>query len=258
MPAKPSGPIKVMDITHPSNIQPDATSRPVLVPSRPMVVADPMIAQSAVDVLTKGGAEKSAGDPTEMATRTPELIVDRQAKTVNPDEAVEPKDTNADGPAPELPEPAEQVLAGVPPVDAEAVNKVPASPIVEITKPTEATPVIDVLPPNDTRKDAPNSEVANPLAHSQSTFEISESDEDESDDDTALEKTAEQKQAENIEKLVASRLYAVPIGKRAKRRARMLLVTLFVVLLALLTVDLMLDMGFLKISGIPHTTFFSL
>ena len=254
MPAKPSGPIKVMDITHPSNIQPDATSRPVLVPSRPMVVADPMIAQSAVDVLTKGGAEKSAGDPTEMTARTPELIIDRQAKTVTPDEAIEPKDTNADVPAPEL---TEQELAGVPPVDAEAVKKVP-SPIIEITKPAETTPVADVMPANDAQKDTPNTEAVKPLAPSQSTFEISESDEDESDDDTALEKTAEQKQAENIEKLVASRLYAVPIGKRAKRRARMLLVTLFVVLLALLTVDLMLDMGFLKISGIPHTTFFSL
>lgn len=258
MPAKSPEPMKVMDVTHPSRVQPNTTSRPVIVPSRPMVAADPMIAQSAMDVLTKSGAEKSAGDPVGQLEHTPELVIDRMAKTVTPDEVEQQAETTPDVAADEKAKSTEPTLAGVPPVDTAAAKEL-ESPIIEITKPAEVTQAVDVAPASDEHKDESPSEVANPLAHSQSTFEMSESEDDEtSDDDTTPEKTTEQKQAENIEKLIASRLYAVPIGKRAKRRARMILLTLLIVLLALITVDLILDMGFLKLPSIPHTTFFSL
>jgi len=256
MPAKVPGPMKVMDVTHPRNVQPDATSRPGIVPSRPMVVADPMIAQSAVDVLTKsGGAEKSAGDPTELIEHTPELVIDRQAKAVSPED----EGLTTDATVEEQPKSVDPVLAGAPLVASVAKPMLdvvaPAAPAIEITEPTVATAISqDGISDDNAPMQSSIADVANPLARSQSTFEMTQSDED----DTTTEKTAEQKQAENIEKLIASRLYAVPIGRRAKRRARILLTTVFIVLLAILAADLMLDMGLIKLSGVPHTTLFSL
>lgn len=263
MPAKMPEPAKVMDVTHPKNVRPNATSRPVIVASRPMIAADPMIAQSAVDVLTKSGAEKSAGDPTELAERTPELVIDREAKTIVPEGSALPPEALSDVPPDALTGEQAMVtdIAGAPPVDTTTAKTLTSSSIV-ITEPAETNHAVEVARSSDAVKQPAQTDAVAPQEYRQPETNTFDSEADDivgdTDDDTAREKTAEQKQAENIEKLIASRLYAVPIGKAAKRRARIVLLIICTLLLTLIALDLLLDMGIFKLSGIPHTTFFSL
>lgn len=239
MPAKPSGPAKVMDVTHPKNVQPGATSRPVIVASRPMIAADPMIAQSAADVLMKTAPEKVADTEKVTLEHKPELVINREAKTIDP----EPTVPAADAAANEQSEAPGEVLTSAPLVDP-VIIKQTASPSATITESTETKSRVEPETP------AP--------ASSQPEFIAAEPETDEqADEEVPTEKTAEQKQADDIEALIASRKYAVPIGKIAKRRARIALLIVSTILLVLIVLDLLLDMGILHASGIPHTTFFT-
>lgn len=71
------------------------------------------------------------------------------------------------------------------------------------------------------------------------------------------EETAEQKRIRDLESIIASGKYYLPLDGQRRRRERITLAVLFVVLLLLFLLDAMLDMGMVSLPGVPHTTFFS-
>lgn len=252
MPAKPTGPTKVMDVTHPRNAQPDTTSRPVIVTNRPMIAADPMIAQSAADVLTKSGGEKSTSQ-TELTSRSPELVIDRETDVADTNLRAA-SSMKATTQVTDEPTKITDGLVGVPPVDRAAVKTIP-KPVVDATGQTQATqPSKDAKPEN--LPSEPDYREATSAPHSELTF--TDADSEELVDEDLQPQTDEQKQQKAMEALIASGKYAVPIGRVAKRRARAVLLVVSTILLMLLALDLLLDMGIISLQGVPHTTFFSI
>lgn len=254
MPAKPTGAAKIMDVTHPRNTQPDTTSRPVIVTNRPMIAADPMIAQSAADVLTKSGAEKTTSQ-TEVTSRGPELVVDRETDAADTSLRVASsmkaatQVTSADEPTK-----IDDGLVGAPPVDRAAVKTIP-KPVVEATGQTQTT-----LSSNDAKPENLPSEpdYRETTSVPRSELAFTDADSEELVDEDLRPQTDEQKQQKAMEALIASGKYAVPIGRIAKRRARVVLLVISTILLILLAIDILLDMGIISLLGIPHTTFFSI
>lgn len=254
MPAKPTGAAKIMDVTHPRNTQPDTTSRPVIVTNRPMIAADPMIAQSAADVLTKSGAEKSVSQ-AELMSRSPDLVINREAESTNTSSSQTSsikKDTQGTS-ADELTK-ATDSLIGAPPVDRASVKTIP-KPVVEATGQTQTT-----LSSNDAKPENLPSEpdYRETTSVPRSELAFTDADSEELVDEDLRPQTDEQKQQKAMEALIASGKYAVPIGRIAKRRARVVLLVISTILLILLAIDILLDMGIISLLGIPHTTFFSI
>lgn len=247
MTGKLSETAKVMDVTHPRSVQPDATSRPILVSNRPMIEADPMIAQSAVEALTKSSERTT--EKTEISSRPAEVVIDRPLQPENIVDDVPPLDTaivtntTIDPVVPPVAavviEPADQLVAA---------KKQASTPTITITEPAKTTIVQSVVKQPTLEPVDDVASVAKPelLISDYAT-----------DDDAVPEKTAEQKDAENIEKLIASGIYKVPIGKAAKRRVRLVLLLFFVAVIVLAIIDFLLDMEIISLSGVPHTTFFS-
>lgn len=88
-------------------------------------------------------------------------------------------------------------------------------------------------------------------------------DDDETEADTAGETEAENPEenpeaARNLEleRHIAAGTYFVPIGQVKRRRRKVILLTVFILLAAILVLDLLLDMEILKLDSIPHTSFF--
>lgn len=260
MAAKPLEPAKVMDVTHPHTAQPSTTSRPVIVTNRPMIDVDPMIAQSAVDVLTKSSAEKTGDSHSGLARHTPELVIERQTQpSAEADEgaalAAVPLAAVADVDTPMQTIDADHTSTGVPSLDpkVETAKLGQAAEPLEAGKPVRAT---EGEKKTETQVSSPASSDNTPMSIQPESDVIKSDTNDTTDEETEQEKTAEQKQADNIEKLIASGFYKVPIGRAATRRAHRFLLAIFILLLVLVVVDILLDLGIIKLPSLPHTTFF--
>lgn len=218
---------KVMDVSHPGKVAASASSRPLIVTNRPLIAQDPMMASDV-----QGAPEITK--PAEKVATTTE-VTPRAAKVIKPLSG-EDKDAAATT-APAVPSdedvstdtdtdstsPAEQEAA---PADVAADEK-PA------TREPEETPTLLT-----TDEDGSDDKQVNPEA-----VKLSE-------EDTRRNK--------EIEEIIASGRYYVPVNSHAKRRTRIVtfwLVTLMVVLAAVL-VNALLDVGILNFN-VPHTHFFS-
>jgi len=257
---------KVMDITHPSNVQPSTTSRPVLVTNRPMIAEDPMIAQaaqSAIDI------EKPAGAPTEDTP--PDVLsapeVTRQGKTVTPVSVkvgeAEPAKPEEPSVPPNQPQPQPVTIT----IDAGPEDAVEEQ--IAVAEPSEAQPepsAEEELPKESVKpKEAetkpkteptPSFNLQTPKTIEKTTFAAMNDDSqlDEGDAETK-EKTAEDKRQEELEAIVTAGTYHVPIGQVAKRRGRVLFLVVLIVVLLVVLFDLALDTGLFTVSGVPHTNF---
>lgn len=226
---KPEQPIRVMDVTHPRNVQPPTTSKPVIVSNRPMIAADPMIA---------GMPAKPAKEDVELPAGAPEPTVPPEAVTQNHEsKTILPTEDLLK--AMEQPKPAEK--AEVQPADV---------PAEEPAKTGEPIPTA-AEPPAKTQ-DTPTQPEEVPA------IETDDEETEEEDEDTPKPETAEQKRERELETIIASGKYYVPINRSGKKRAMIVFVVILCLIGLLAVADLLLDMGIVRVSGIPHTSFFSI
>jgi anti-sigma28 factor (negative regulator of flagellin synthesis) len=222
MAAKPT---KIVDIQAPKDVTAGASSRPLLVTNRP-VLNDPMVKGEAA-------ADEKARQP-----------VARTAKTIKPLTAPD--------------------LASATPADDKAAPAAAEATTAEADKPATpdaANSDASAAPDADTPEtlDKPSVEASAP--------ETTEDNEPDFTRDAAAEtKAAESKaeaaraaRTEELEQLIASGKYFVPIDAVGRRRSRLyaLLLTVCALLLAVALLDVALDAGLIKLPiSLPHTHFF--
>lgn len=239
-PKQPAG--KYMDVTHPAHTRPSATSRPIIVPNRPMLAADPMINESAELAAT---VHKTDSDSSLVETEAQnnarieppkELLAAPSLPTKQSDDA---KETVA---SPEVSVPA------VEPADTEEPEPRPV--FDEDTAKSETEPDTDPKEATEPHKEATKpDETPAPNAAVQTTPVI----------DIAAESDApspEDEAAARNEQLIADATYFLPIGQVKHRGQRLVFGLCLIVVLAVVVLDVLLDTGSISLSGIPHTTFF--
>lgn len=225
---KPTTSKKIIDVSHPDETVPDTSSRPVIVTNRPMIKQDPMIAEKAAEEPEKSDESK----PTKAASKTKEEPAATKKKSIAPlaDEKIVIEPIESD----------------------EAKDDQPAEEPEEVTASdkTEET-VEESAKPSDQSKEKEPKE-------SQAADENVQVDEDATE---KAKKEEEIDQAEldrqaDLQKLIDSGKYALPIVDAHSRRYVLGLVLLLIVLAALV-LNVILDIGLIQLPGIPHTTFFS-
>lgn len=229
-------PAKVMDTVHAGDTPPTPSARPVLVTNRPFMTVDPMLTAEQ----SGKGEEKPSGEPVAKPSDGPSGAprLTREGKNLAP--VINQVDE------------AEQPAAEDTPVQ-ETVQNETSEPEKLAVSPSEAeqtvhhTGGIKITPPKHDTPEEPKDEP----------------EEDETGADTADETEAENPEenpeaARNLEleRHIAAGTYFVPIGQVKRRRQKVLLILLLLVSLGLITLDLLLDLGTLNLSGVPHTSLF--
>ncbi len=213
-------PAKAVDIIQAGEAMPSPTSRPVLVTSRPIITADPMLSAEKRSQVVEG--ERASGDPAGSVVPVGETAVSRQAKTLTP---LSPKNTTAEPDVTEQESPGKGDGVGDekdPPADANP------------RKPAQLHPVT-------TDEPAPDND----------TTETTNADSDKAEEPPE-EAVASDRELE-LERMIAAGTYFVPIGQ-AKRRRILLTVIVGTILLAVIALNLLLDMNILTLN-LPHTNF---
>lgn len=263
MAAEKSPAKKVMDVSRPSQVAAEPTSRPVIVTNRPLITQDPMVASGA-DATTED-AKTTA--PKQAAATTPhtEKVI-KPLREDSPDTKSEPEKETAE---------TEPFHIGSKKDDETASKASEAT--AEVSAETEGTgdDAHDSESGDESAvKNAKTDEVSTEPGDSESpkhaagaeepTEGIVEYDTDTDDKQTnpqAVKVSAEeQKRAEELEEIIASGKYFVPIDASGKRRTLIITIWLVVLtlVLAVVLVDALLDVGMLTIPGVPHTHFFSI
>lgn len=215
----PAKPQKIVDVLHPDEAMPSTTSRPVIVTNRPMVGGDPMIS-----------SQETPETPTSANSLLTAPPVNRQAKDVAPLHAADAVKTS-EAPAPK---------------QKDEVSEEAEKPAEKIAEPKPEPPANENV----------EAEHSKPMDKTASIATVDD-DQDIVETEAALQaKTAEQARQEELEALILKGTYHLPINKVARRKMELVLSSLLILLLLLALLDLLLDMGLLKLSGVPHTNFF--
>lgn len=218
---------KIDDIKRPEKVTPSATSRPILISGGQSVTpSDPMMVPS--------GGDKPEGETVQVMSHT--------AKTITP-----PSELIAEKAKEEESKEAAEAPEGTEP---EATDASPEA----AEEPAETT---------EEKPENPKSAASAVIERSERANDIKEA---ERDPDAALsaEETAaaeaKAKREEELEGLITSGKYAVPIDAVQRRRSRLhtIVLGLIAVLLAIALLDLVADAGIIDLpSSVPHTHFFS-
>lgn len=263
----------IMDIKSPEKVKPSTTGRPIIVTTHSVLKNDPMVVAGAT----------SGEEATEQPATAPALI-NRIAKTIkplDPELQATPTDatpadqeptTAAETPVddqPAAPAPDSVAETSEEPTDtkvepaAEPAPEAPAAPVASSSAPEAEKPAAE----DEARVDAP-SETEKPAAAA-STDQPAESDaettrardsEAEQRAVSAEEEAARQTRERQLEALITSGKYAVPINAVQRKRSRLFVTVASVIalLLALAVLDVLLDTGLVKLPvNLPHTHFFS-
>ncbi|HVS58146.1 MAG TPA: hypothetical protein VHD60_00190 [Candidatus Saccharimonadales bacterium] len=248
--AKPDTTKKVFDISHPGKTTPSATSRPVIVTNRP-IMKDPMMSEgSAPTDSSEAPKEEQALSHTASKIKiTPLSVADSNDKPTEepPKEPADTAATSKDEPAPVDETPTSEEVGATPDEpeaaettdDADSVKQADEAPAEapEAASTEAATqPAPDDTPAKgeDPAKQALDTEAAEAEAKKQAD-----------------------RQAE-LEKVIDSQKYALPINTVKKRRiTRTLLVSILViVVLGVASADLAMDAGVLHVNGVKPVTHF--
>lgn len=218
---------KFDDVKHPDKVTPSATSRPIIVTNHTMMTKDPMMAPASGNAPEAGASEDAV--PVVGASMTHE-------KTIVP---LNPISTDPEDDAKDEPEEAKE----------------PESEPESEAKPAEVTP-----PEPAATTPAPESEPQPQAPEVESgTGEVRDAEaEATAEEDAAAEAAA--KREEELEGIIASEKYAVPINAVQRRRSRAATALLFflAVVLAIVLLDAIVDVGIVHVpSSVPHTHFFS-
>lgn len=213
---------QVMDVSHPGKTAPPLTSKPVIVTNR-TILKDPMVVDTSEE------DDKKAED----APKTPAA----KAPVASDIESVEPK---------------EKEVAAKP----EHVVQPIAEPVVE-DKPADDKPI------EEPKKAEPTPEPAKPTEPAPSNQE-SDDDSDNgaviTDAQIEAEAAAEVARDAQVQKLIDSKKYYVPVNAVEKRRTKRVIALGIVlsIVLALAWVDIALDAGLIDLGSVtPVTHFFS-
>lgn len=238
--------IRIDDVKQPGEALPSATSRPILVSDHTDApAADPMLASSGSG--TDGREESSA-----PLTHTAKTIVPLTAPTVTSAAHVVPaQKLPADVPAPEPPADADQPGRALseteptsgpePAVETSAATVTPpTSAPTAVGGPTQTSSGDDTADTNETAKSRdPEAAI--------------------SAEEAAVAEAKVRRQQE-LEDIVVSGKYTVPVDAVQRRRSRMhiILLCILAVLLLLALLDVAFDMGLVSVPrSVPHTHFFS-
>lgn len=212
--------VKIADIKGPDKVAPAASSRPLVVTNRP-VIADPMVVTSK---------EEAKVEEPKTPTRTTKVIKPMTLTAAD----LEPEKSEKESDETEAPEVVDTPDSGSTSLPLEQ----PAESEVSTAKTT--------------------------LSTEPARTESSESTERDTDAEAehAKEQAAEAARArqQELDALIASGKYAVPVGAVRRRKSRMVVILLCIVglLLAAVLADVLFDMGTLSApKNIPHTHFFS-
>jgi hypothetical protein len=244
MKANMAAPKKIVDVAHPGQSAPSGNSKSVIITRRP-VMADPMMKEAPGEVAP---AKSSSAKPKLQPLTAPTL---KTGKAPAPAPDPEPEaETQADAP-PATGTPATHKKLDLKPLlapitDAEPETDAPAAPeTAEKPQPSPATGHDTSIPPDE---DAPPEETK------------------EGDKGTLVGGAVEDEEAikakadAELQKLVDSKKYFLPINSREKQRTKRLLALGVLLSLVLIAAwfDIALDAGLLHIEGVkPLTHFFS-
>ena len=247
MPAKKTPSVKIIDISAPDQSSPDPTSRPVVVTNRPVLANDPMM------------VDGPASSKTVPSTAP---VVSRQAKTISPISDTMTIDTGVDAKAPtESAQPTEPNTATLPEENSVPTNTAPtdtvgpsveagAAPIVQKATSTaveEPKPSEPVAPPEESKPQVP--------APKPPTDEEIASEKAVADERILGEEEARRQE---LERLIESGKYAVPINAVRRKRTRTVVLGLSILafVLAVALFDVALDTHTIVVRAVPHTHFF--
>lgn len=251
-------PTKIDDVKRPEKVTPAATSRPIIVTNRSVLPNDPMVVPDS-----SADAKEAEAKPAEPTVHTAKVIKPLDstltAATTTADADTAPaavtedaKAVEPENPAPPLEVPnLESASDAKPP---EAVDEAPIEPASD-AKATEPAPA-----------DEPKPET--PAEPSPSIKPIDDSAASKLNRDPEAELTAQEVAAaeakaareQELEALIVSGKYQVPINAVQRKRSRIHTVLLFLLALVLAAAlfDAVLDAGLVNLPvNVPHTHFFS-
>lgn len=247
--------MKIFDVSKPGKSAAGATSRPVIIANRP-IIKDPMVtlgesgeaketdSPAAIKVVIKPISETAnqTKDSSKTAPKTKDLTIAEiaeeagKAEKKSDSEVEAASKTTDDKPATRADD--EINLSGTTAETESEYNPEEA---------TGASETESVQDSDDSSNLPGESEVALPDGAAESSKEVA-----------ALEATAKKK--EELDKLVESREFFLPINTAEHRRSKLVGIFGFVliILLGLLLLNMLLDIGYVQLQGVqPVTNFFS-
>jgi hypothetical protein len=221
---------KFDDVKQPNKVTPSATARPIIVGNHAMLAKDPMMAPTGDTQPADSGepATPSAAGMTHEKTIAPISIISVKSDEDKGEKPEEPKEAEA-GTKPDPEEKSAEPTRTDPPEPTEAASDPESKPESQ-------------EPESGTKPDEPRDPEAETTSEEAAVAE------------------AKAKREQELEDIVTSGKYAVPIDAVQRRRSRIATTMLVVlaVLLAIVLVDAILDVGILHVSSsVPHTHFFS-
>jgi len=238
--------IKINDVKQPGKALPSATSRPILVSDHTDAPAtDPMLA--------------SPGSGSDGKDETPAPLT-HTARTIEPLTAPIVTPAAHDGLPPKAP-------ADMPETKPSADTDQPGHAVSEIEpasepEPAAETSVATITPPTSTSTAADDSTQTgsdNYTADTDKTTAARDPDAAISAEEAAAAE-AKVKRQQEVEDIIASGKYTVPVDavQRKRSRTHIILLCILAVLLLLALLDVVFDMGLVNAPrGVPHTHFFS-
>jgi len=237
---------KITDVASPGKTAPSASGRPIIVTNRPVLPHDPMIA-----------------DPAKETAPTDPALVRRSAKVIAP---VSP-DMAAASPMPQPETPStddmQALVAATLPVDKPA----PVAPAQasEVSTPATGPAAQTGIVPAEQEPSAPAPQAASaPRPDKASELRDVEAENVSAEDETAAAQAeadaAQTARAQELEQIIESGVYAVPINAVQRKRSRMFIAAMCVVaaLLGLVLADAVLDANLVHPPfAVPHTHLFS-
>lgn len=226
---------QTMDVTAPGKTVPSPTARPVVVPGRSMVNADPMVARTVAH-----GRQTNTQPVPDVAPEAPKDASTEQ-QAVEPLAEKQPADTVSDtetvGTAHK-----EKVLAPI-------ANST-TTDTTETPQPTQDTPAHATTPAAETEKQPPIP--SEPEEESEALINLRQKFQGDKVPDSDLE--AAKRDAELMSH-VENGTYELQIRKNTRHTERLLVGGLIICLVLLVLVNFALDMGVIDITGVPHTNF---
>jgi hypothetical protein len=235
------------DVKRPGGAVPSATSRPLVVANRAVLTNDPMVLAS----VSQGSVDTKLVPPAARDARIiePLNVADSAvtSETNAPDTEQQPK---GDEPVVDT-----SVLPPQPTVDTDTLDQSASKQ----TEPAQTVPA-EVTPSGTADEQTSQPAVQPPTGTFSARSKTERDPEAELSAEEIAKAEAQAKRDLELEQLIASGTYHVPINAVQRRRSRLraLLFSCIAVVAVVVIADIMLDAGVVKAPGhIPHTHFFS-
>jgi len=251
---KPSDNKRIIDVEHPGKSAPSPNSKAVIITNRP-ILKDPMVVteENAVENSDKAALTKKSESDNKVTPLTAPPL---------PDDSKQPDDnknlSEAKSALSARPVPTQDNLT--PPDDKSTEDKSSETPV-------EADPAESNKPAEPNKNDRTDNSVSAPAGLDPTTKDADDDAQSKtanlSDNKNEAVKAEDEEAAKHqaeVEKLISSKQYFLPITTNEERRSKHFLILgiLFSVLLVALWVDVALDAHLIHINGVkPLTHFFS-